>query len=1263
MVEYLRPVRPNAAPVKMLDPYYRPLLDNRESQALEKLAAAIGNLRGPISNLAEAGLQARRNQLQMMKMEQNLQLQEQENAFKLYKAEQDFKLGQLQDTYADYGESARDIAQQYRQQAELDALSLEAGMSVTDFNIAETGGVQQSMYTNVQYDQDIVSAADEAARVVGLDLELNQPEDGDVDPAVPGIKVFEGSREQYGKLAPGERRISLDFNSYSGKTDNFYSLVVVPSDVTPEERQAASSYAVGMQELMAKYGYENYGIYGKDGVATNSEMGRGLSNTFHTEPFFAQDQRAVQLLGNKAFMQEYAQLVNDTLGTIPGAVMMAPHTEGKQGAAVTLTDGRTMFEREFALEFLMPLLGKMPRNQRSVGTTFQLRDPVSGSIIPADGTDDRASNFITAIKETGGGVVAVGPGHISGATLRLTKGEQGETGEAWIDRATGRPVNDAVIKEFNASNAVAYTRNIQAQRNAAIRADGQRRGISPARIEAEIQKASKDDLFEQQRAFLIEQKQARTVRQQDIKDDIEVKSKELAKGFEDLFTDAEIPMDDDAAFAYIRDELFAYAVNEGHSPEEVQSVLNSSFVMKSAAFTKYVDRRSGIAVDEAVASRNIRMVRTLDAELNKGRDPLDAWQIATSQQGIDAASAATYLVNRVELLERKAQTDSASAQTRQDYYMTLQYLDQLLGSGALDAAGTDIQDRAVALIKGGRDKASTSLIETFNDTIDTLGSNTTQLEQAIFAFQGQVQGSYPSMSTEDRAAYVRAMESAETTANAAVDAQLERLDTPVPDTKVEYSFDVVPVQGKDGEELMVPNMTKRSVRLSSADKKDLVNKRQQAALPQLTEDLRNLGSDDANTKSIAAANLQQGLQDAKTNGYATGLYGKLANELIAGGDITPGNIGPLVDLMTISTNSSFDFAGSSLLVAIGEVAGYQGDRRAKIGQYLTNYAPLLDVITDDHIDAAMNAYGNLPLQARSEQALQSLLTAMPQIKGNPADINAAIANSTSKTTTRSFFGRAGNYDHTLNSTRFAESLGIRMDVNVTTLPTTKKHLQAELGVREGEVEDIVSYGLDLFRDMHAASDGAKLRGVGDTNYDVFVGTDALYFGRRDGEMPIVETSFGDVALTAMTRSQGLDNLATTQVQFFDSSTQSMGSMFLLDQMGSGTFDKENVGGNLSLRVTYADGSEEVIGASPDQLIPVGTQGNDFFDGKDVGGIVYGISLNGGGREIQSVSVSFDGVIGMQPPGQVISSHSRLSLTTIHDAYNSNKIFRDFKELN
>ena len=80
MVEYIRPVRPNAAPTKLIDSYYRPLLDNRESQALSKLASAIGNLRGPVQDLANTAVQARRNQLQMMKMEQNLQLQEQDRS-------------------------------------------------------------------------------------------------------------------------------------------------------------------------------------------------------------------------------------------------------------------------------------------------------------------------------------------------------------------------------------------------------------------------------------------------------------------------------------------------------------------------------------------------------------------------------------------------------------------------------------------------------------------------------------------------------------------------------------------------------------------------------------------------------------------------------------------------------------------------------------------------------------------------------------------------------------------------------------------------------------------------------------------------------------------------------------------------------------------------------------------------------------------------------------------------------------------------------
>lgn len=174
-------------------------------------------------------------------------------------------------------------------------------------------------------------------------------------------KLFNGSRDEYGPMQQGERRISLDFNAKAGKTDSFYALVVIPNQATGEERQAAASYSKGMVALMARYGYEDYGIYGSDGVATRGEMGRGKAGTFHTEPFFAQDPRAIALLENPAFMNEYVQLVEGTLGQIPGAVIMAPHETGESGAEMTMANGQRISERDFALQRLMPLFGGEPR--------------------------------------------------------------------------------------------------------------------------------------------------------------------------------------------------------------------------------------------------------------------------------------------------------------------------------------------------------------------------------------------------------------------------------------------------------------------------------------------------------------------------------------------------------------------------------------------------------------------------------------------------------------------------------------------------------------------------------------------------------------------------------------------------------------------------------------------------------------------------------------------------------------------------------------
>lgn len=186
-------------------------------------------------------------------------------------------------------------------------------------------------------------------------------------------KLFNGSRDEYGPMQQGERRISLDFNSFAGKTDGFYALVVTPNNITGEERQAASAYSKGMVALMARYGYDDYGIYGDDGIASRSEIGRGKAGTFHTEPFFAQDPRAIALLENPEFMREYAELVEGTLGQIPGAVIMAPHEMGDTGAEMTMANGQRISERDFAMQRLMPLFGAEARGN-TVNITASTKD-------------------------------------------------------------------------------------------------------------------------------------------------------------------------------------------------------------------------------------------------------------------------------------------------------------------------------------------------------------------------------------------------------------------------------------------------------------------------------------------------------------------------------------------------------------------------------------------------------------------------------------------------------------------------------------------------------------------------------------------------------------------------------------------------------------------------------------------------------------------------------------------------------------------------
>jgi hypothetical protein len=179
MVEYIKPVRPNAAPTKMIDSYYRPMLDNRESQALSKLASAIGNLRGPVQDLANTAMQAKQNELSMMKMEQGLQLQEQQNAFRLNKAENDFALQQARDNHSDAMGQLNEANTFFNQQAELHYLRLEQGLTVldtdTDSGFGKPGSItyaNQEAIRNQPLADDLYDILNGAANETGLEVRV-----------------------------------------------------------------------------------------------------------------------------------------------------------------------------------------------------------------------------------------------------------------------------------------------------------------------------------------------------------------------------------------------------------------------------------------------------------------------------------------------------------------------------------------------------------------------------------------------------------------------------------------------------------------------------------------------------------------------------------------------------------------------------------------------------------------------------------------------------------------------------------------------------------------------------------------------------------------------------------------------------------------------------------------------------------------------------------------------------------------------------------
>lgn len=156
-------------------------------------------------------------------------------------------------------------------------------------------------------------------------------------------RVTDKTRDEIrGGSRVGQRQISLDFNDL-GDTGRRVE-IVIPYNATKEERAAAKAYVQRTVEF-----YRSKGIDMPDGqVLTRTGKGKAVSR-FHTEPFNGKDKEAYEAVRDNP--DEYASILEDTLGRVANVTFIAPHRSNDGGAQNDETN-----ERDFARNYLIPAL-------------------------------------------------------------------------------------------------------------------------------------------------------------------------------------------------------------------------------------------------------------------------------------------------------------------------------------------------------------------------------------------------------------------------------------------------------------------------------------------------------------------------------------------------------------------------------------------------------------------------------------------------------------------------------------------------------------------------------------------------------------------------------------------------------------------------------------------------------------------------------------------------------------------------------------------
>lgn len=219
----------------------------------------------------------------------------------------------------------REMAEGLEQAAAMRAAS---GIEVKDVKDTDEGKLSNPESLEVEQDTIDVSPAAEAPDQIGLMTKQPKEESSDQEAtALPKIVISDGTRAEY-KPTSDMFNLSLDFNSFKGGKG---TEVIIPDNADKATREAAERFNQLVVDFAAKHGYKDYR---NRGVKTRKQNKRGVRNTIHVEPFFAQDAAMEKIV--KDNMAEFAKLYTEAFGNL-NVRMVKPH--GKTNSKGVLDRG------------------------------------------------------------------------------------------------------------------------------------------------------------------------------------------------------------------------------------------------------------------------------------------------------------------------------------------------------------------------------------------------------------------------------------------------------------------------------------------------------------------------------------------------------------------------------------------------------------------------------------------------------------------------------------------------------------------------------------------------------------------------------------------------------------------------------------------------------------------------------------------------------------------------------------------------------------